>query len=108
MRREGVKWNIRSNHSLKYCYMCEHNIHVDKNGKCKSIDTTSPVVVLPADCVPIARFTSKPLYTCSHSQGCRAPNCCKRDKPRHKSDNKKKGCNKAAGKMNKDFVLVEL
>jgi hypothetical protein len=96
MRREGTRYNIRSNHSIKYCFTCTQNAHVDKNHPIKKhIHSYAPAFV---DVVVIGRFTKKPLFTCRHSQGCAM--CSHSFSPRDKSVKKTKGAKKAS---NKDF-----
>eukprot|EP01115_Flamella_aegyptia_P014396 TRINITY_DN818_c0_g2_i1.p1 TRINITY_DN818_c0_g2~~TRINITY_DN818_c0_g2_i1.p1 ORF type:complete len:109 (-),score=1.47 TRINITY_DN818_c0_g2_i1:4-330(-) len=105
MRRDGVKYGIRTNHSLKYCYMCVRNEHIDKNLKCDGIRTCSWNNSLPPGVIPFARFTKKPLFTCSHSQGCHM--CSHRTKPHHKSQGKIKGSKKerSMNSCTRDFAV---
>eukprot|EP01115_Flamella_aegyptia_P014395 TRINITY_DN818_c0_g1_i1.p1 TRINITY_DN818_c0_g1~~TRINITY_DN818_c0_g1_i1.p1 ORF type:complete len:105 (-),score=7.64 TRINITY_DN818_c0_g1_i1:65-379(-) len=89
MRRDGVRYGIRSNHTLKYCTTCLVNGHRDKDTKCEAIRTGR---LYEPGIVAIARFTKKPLFTCSHSQGCLM--CSHRSRPHHKSHGKIKGSKK--------------
>src|SRR5690349_20346609 len=96
MRREGIRYHIRTTNTGKYCFMCANNDHIDRG-------STVPRE-FPADCVPIARFTKKPLFICAHSQECHM--CKHRDKPHHKSYKKAKGHHKEEGKSFRDTIAA--
>lgn len=100
MRRDGVRYGVRTSNSVKYCSMCVRNEHCDSKAmKDLTYGNTGAV-----GWVAIARFTSKPMFTCPHSQGCNM--CAHAHKPYHKSSGKTKGAKKhAADKYRDDFNL---
>ena len=96
MRREGVKYNIRTNRTLKYCTSCMRNDHVDRDHPIRRHQLGYIFSSALVDVVPIGRFTKKPLFACRHSHGCKQ--CSHTFVPYDKAVKKAKGNRKQESK----------
>jgi hypothetical protein len=103
MRREGVRYNIRSNQTLKYCRQCLDNSHCDRDHPNKKLFNMWGNVGTP-DVVVITRFTKKPLFTCRHSHGCKR--CSHTAQPYDKAVKKAKGARKEGRKFYNDATDI--